>query len=106
MGTIQGFCASSQASAIWAGVAPFLRGDPLQQINHRPVGFDRLRRKAGIAAADIGAVEGRVLVNLAGQVAPSQRAVGHKTDAEFLAGGQDGLLRCLSTRSNIRFAGQ
>jgi hypothetical protein len=23
MGTMKGFCASSQASAIWAGVAPF-----------------------------------------------------------------------------------
>ena len=67
----------------------FFCSDLFKQINHGPVGFDRLWRKARIAAADIGAVEGRVLVDLAGQVTAAQRTVGHKPNAKFLAGRQD-----------------
>ncbi len=88
MGTIHGFCASSQASAIWAGVAPFCFSDPGQQINHHPVGFARLRRKARQAAADIRTGEGRVFVDLSGKIAPAQRAERHEADPEFLAGRQ------------------
>src|SRR5271166_4577951 len=53
IGTIQGFCANSQASAICAGVAFFELG---------------------------------VLAHRAGQEALTERAVGHETDAQFLAG--------------------
>ena len=45
MGTIHGFCASSQASAICAGVAFFRRGDLRQQIDQRP---DSLSRASGV----------------------------------------------------------
>ncbi len=89
MGTIQGFCASSQAKAIWAGVAPFSWAMLLEQVDHRPVGLDGFLREAGIAAADVGAVEGGGLVDLAGQVAAAEGAVGHQADAKFLAGEQD-----------------
>ncbi len=65
-----------------------LRGDPLQQFHHHPVGPDRFGSEAGIAAANVVLGKGGVFVDLAGQVAAAQWAVRHKPDAEFLTGGQ------------------
>src|SRR6266496_2819714 len=46
-----------------------LRTDLLQQVDHDSIGFDRFLRKTRIATADVGTVEGGILVNLAGQIA-------------------------------------
>ena len=43
IGTIHGFCASSQASAICAGVALLPLGDRPQQVDERLVGLARSR---------------------------------------------------------------
>src|SRR5262245_6622399 len=56
----------------------FLRSDPGQQVNHGLIGFDGLWREAGVVAANVGAVEGRVFVDLARQIAPTERAVGYE----------------------------
>ena len=53
IGTIHGFCASSQASAIWAGVALLPLGDARQQVDQRLVGLARLRREARHDAAEV-----------------------------------------------------
>ena len=84
IGTIHGFWASSQARAICAGVAPFSCADPAQQIDERLVCLHGFRSEAWNRAADVGAVELGVLVDLSGEEAFAERAVGHKADAEFL----------------------
>ena len=60
IGTIHGFCASSQASAICAGVAFLRRGDRVEQIDQRLIRLPRLRREARDGVAEVGAVERRV----------------------------------------------
>jgi hypothetical protein len=61
-----------------------LRRDPLQQIHHNPVGFDRFRGKAGIAAADIGLTKVVLSSTLPVRISAAQRAVGHQTNTKFL----------------------
>ncbi len=65
IGTIHGFWASSQASAIWAGVAFFSAAILAEQIDQGLIRLQRLRREARQGAAEVGAVEGGVLVDLA-----------------------------------------
>ena len=67
MGTIQGFCASSQARAICAGVALFALGDWLNEVDQGQVGLARLRREARHDVAEVGRIELGVLVDLAGE---------------------------------------
>ena len=83
IGTIQGFWARSQASAIWAGVAFLRSSDASEQVDQRPVRLPGLRREAGDGVAEVGAVEGGVLVDLAGEVALAQRAEGNEADSEL-----------------------
>ncbi len=73
---IQGFWASSQASATWAGVASSatVPSRSTQGLVRPP----RLRGEAGDGAADVGAREGRVLVDLAGEEAPAERLTAQK----------------------------
>ena len=53
IGTIHGFCASSQASAIWAGVAPLLAAISLDPLDQRLVRLARFRREARDDVAEI-----------------------------------------------------
>jgi hypothetical protein len=53
IGTIHGFCASSQASAILRRRSALLAADARQQVDHRAVGLDRLLGEARVAAADV-----------------------------------------------------
>ena len=55
-----------------------------EQIDQGLIRLQSLRREARQGAAEVGAVEGRVLVDLAREEALAQRAVGHEADAEFL----------------------
>ena len=64
MGTIHGFWASSQASAIWAGVAFFRSRDLAEQIDQGLIRLQRLRREAREGAAEVGAVEGCVFSSI------------------------------------------
>ena len=84
IGTIHGFWASSQASAIWAGVAFFRSAIAAEQIDQGLVRLPGLRREAREDVAEVGAVERRVLVDLAREEALAQRAVGNEADPEFL----------------------
>ena len=84
MGTIQGFWASSQASAICAGVAPF-RSAMLPSrstsawfaLRASGVKRGRMLRKSALSKL-------RVFVDLARQEALAQRAVRHEADAQLL----------------------
>ena len=102
IGTIQGFCASSQASAIWAGVAFFRSAIVVEQIDQRLIRFPRLRRKAGNDVAEVGAVERRVLVDLSREKAFPERAERNEADAEFLERRQHFRFRLLATTASIR----
>ena len=57
-----------------------------EQVDQCLVRLESLRRKARQRAAEIGAVEFRVFVNLASQEALSKRAIRHKADAKLLKG--------------------
>ena len=84
IGTIHGFCASSQASATCAGVAPFCRRDAGQEVDERLVCLARLGREARHDLAEVVGREGRGLVDLARQEAFAERAERHEADAELL----------------------
>ena len=64
-----------------------------EQVDQRLVRLESLRRKARQRAAEIGAVEFRVFVDLAGQEALAKRAIRHEADPEFLERGYHFLLR-------------
>ena len=92
IGTIHGFCASSQASAICAGVACFCSA----------IRFSR-STSAMLAARASGAKRGEMLrkslraerrgrVDLAGEKARAERTERHEADAELLAGGEHAVL--------------
>jgi hypothetical protein len=66
MGTIQGFCASIQARAIWPGVALVL-SDPLKQVNQGPVRLSIFRIEAWDGIAEVETVERRRFVDCPGQ---------------------------------------
>ena len=85
MGTIQGFCAISQASAICAGRGLLPLGPALHQLDERQVVRQVLRREAGLDAADVAFGEPRLRVDGAGQEADAERAPRHEADAELLA---------------------
>jgi hypothetical protein len=93
MGAIQGFCASSQASAICAGVAFFPCGDLGQQIDQRLIRLPVLRREARDRVAEVGAVERGRLVDLPREEPLAERAEGHEADPELLEGRKDLRLR-------------
>ena len=62
IGTIHGCCASSQASAIWAGVAPLRSAIAAEQVDERLVGRAGLgRRTAGWCCADVAGARTRAL---------------------------------------------
>ena len=102
IGTIHGFWASSQASAICAGVAFFRAAIVAKQIDQRLVRLPSLRREArdGVRMSELANVV--LLVDLAGEEALAQRAKGDKADAEFLQGRQHLLLRGAATTANTR----
>ena len=104
IGTIHGFWASSQASAICAGVACLRGGDLAEQIDQGLVRLARLRREARDDVAEVAAVERRVLVDRAGEEALAERAEGDEADAEFLERRQDLRPRARATTANIRSA--
>src|SRR5262245_36535280 len=62
-------------------------------MHQRPVRLPSLRRKTRYCVAEVGAVKGSILVDLASQVALSQWAEGNKADSEFLESRQDFGLR-------------
>ena len=85
IGTIHGFCASSQASAIWAGVAFLRSAIAAEQVDQRLVRLARLRREARDGVAEVGARRTSVLVvDLAGQEALAERAERDEADARAL----------------------
>src|SRR5437763_16498527 len=63
--------------------------DAAEQTNQGLIRLERLRRKATEGAAEVAAVEGGVLVDLARQEALAQRAEGNETNSEFLEGRED-----------------
>jgi hypothetical protein len=84
IGTIHGFCASSHASAICAGVAFFaFRFWPADQsAPDSPSSASGVKR--GSVLRKSVAVERRLLVHLAREKTLAQRTVRHEADAEFL----------------------
>jgi len=92
IGTIHAFWASSQASAIWAGVAFFRFAISPSRSTRAWFAFPRRRREAGNDVAEIGAVERRVLVDGAREEALAQGAEGDESDPEFLERRQHLLL--------------
>src|SRR5208282_461444 len=72
-------------------ILPFC--DAAEQINQGLIRLESLRREARQGAAEIGAVEGRVFIDLAREEAFAQRAVGYKADSQFLKGWYHFLLR-------------
>src|SRR5437588_2357839 len=58
--------------------------DLAEQIDERLIRLESVRREAGQGAAEIGAIELRVFVNLSREKAFTQGAVRDKADSEFL----------------------
>ena len=87
IGTIQGFCASSQASAICAGVAPLARRSAAA-VDEGLVRFARFLREARQGSAEVGLVDAGVRVDRAGQEAGAERAPRNEADAQLLARGR------------------
>jgi hypothetical protein len=78
-GQLLGLCKGSAATmSLRAGIC-----------GARPATLRGLRREAGDGVAEVGAVEGGVLVDLAGEVALAQRAEGNEADAERFERGED-----------------
>ena len=93
IGTIHGFCASSQASATCAGVASLRSAIALQQVDEGAVGPARLGSvKRGTVLRKSPLVELGVLVDRAGEEALAERAERDEADAELLERRQDLLL--------------
>jgi hypothetical protein len=91
IGTIQGFCASSQASAICAGVDPLRAAMPASTSTSAWFAWRASGAKRGTVLRK-SVRRRRVLVDLAGQEALAERAEGHEADAELLQQRQDLLL--------------
>src|SRR5277367_1477652 len=90
IGTIHGFCASSQASAICAGVALFRAA--MAAIDQRAVGFARVFGEPRNAAAEVGGVECSSLVDLACEKSLAEWAEGDEADPQFLEHRHDIML--------------
>ena len=101
IGTIHGFCASNQASAILSRCRLLPLCDLAEQIDQRLIRLHRLRREARKGAAEVGAIEGRLLVNLPREKAPAERAVRNKADAEFLQ-RRNHFLQAFASTTSIR----
>ena len=56
----------------------------LDQVDQSHIGFARLGREARHDVAEVGGIELRVLVDLAGKESRAERAKGHKPDTKFL----------------------
>src|SRR5271157_5634772 len=67
--------------------------DAAEQVNQGLIRFESLRCEARESAAEVGAVESRVFVDLAREEALSQRAIGNEANSEFLEGRYYFLLR-------------
>ena len=93
IGTIHGFCASSHASAIWAGVASFRAAIAPSSSTSAWFAFRFSGEKRGTVLRKSVAVERRGLVDLPGEEALAQRAERDEADAEFLERRQDLRLR-------------
>ena len=65
MGTIHGFCASSHANAICAGVASLAPRHALDQVDQHHIGFACFGCEARHHVAKVGRIKLRVLVDLA-----------------------------------------
>ena len=89
IGTIHGFWASSQASAICAEVALLLRGDLADHIDQSLVCLAGLGRKARLRQTKIAAVERRRLIDCACQKTFAERCKGHEADTELLKSRQN-----------------
>ena len=90
MGTIHGFWASSQASAICAGVAPLLSAMRTEQVDHRLVGRAGLGGEPGQVGADVARRRTAVrLVDAPGEEPAAERAERHQADAELVQDRDD-----------------
>src|ERR1700733_8088714 len=67
--------------------------DTVEQMNQGLICFERFRSEARQGTAEVGAVEGGVLVDLAREKALAQRAIRDKPDSEFLQGRYHFLFR-------------
>lgn len=76
--------------------------DAAKQIDRGLIGLESLRCEARQSAAEVGAVKGRVFVDLAGEEAFAQRAVRDKSDAEFLKGRYHFRFRLSPPSASIR----
>ncbi len=92
MGTIQGRWASSQASAIWAGVTPLLAARSPQHLHQAQVGGTGLLGKARHYAAKIVRLEAGIGLDGPGQKALAKRAERHETYPQLVEQRQDRLL--------------
>ena len=93
IGTIDGLCARTHAIAICAGVAPFRAATCSSRSTKARFASQSVGVEAGDRAAEVGAVEGRGLVDLPREEALAERAERHEADPELLEGRQDLLLR-------------
>ena len=85
IGTIHGLCASSQARATCAGVAPLRSAIRAEQVDERPVGPAGLGvGEARDGVAEVAALELRVRVDRAGEEALAERAERDEADPELL----------------------
>ena len=73
-----------------------------EQIDQGLIRLEGLRREARQRAAEVGAVELRVFVDLAREEALAQRAVRNKADSEFLKRRYHFRFRASSTTASIR----
>ena len=106
MGTIHGFCASSQASAICAGVA-FFRAAILPSRSTRAwFAFRASGVKRGTMLRKSVLSNVVFLVDLAREEALAQRAEGNEADAEFFERRQHFLFRASATTASIRSGGR
>ena len=92
IGTIHGFCASTHASAICAGVAPFCSATRSSRSTNARFAARASASKRGTVLRKSVLVEGRVLVDLPGQEALAERAERHEADPELLERRQDRVL--------------
>ena len=92
IGTIHGFWARIQASAICAGVAPFRSATRSSSSTNARFASRASAIEARDGVAEVGAVEGRGLVDLPGEEALAERAERHEADPELLERRQDLLL--------------
>ena len=93
IGAIQGFCASSHASATCAGVACFCSANALQPVDEGEIGLAILLRKTRHHVPEVGGFERRVLVDRAGEKSLAERTERDESDAQFFQRRQDLLFR-------------